>query len=58
MTAGALGWKATMSTQRRNSKDQGGGGIDGTRLREERIGAGLTLRDLAAKTDLSVSLLS
>ena len=47
-----------MSTQRRNIRDSDGGGIDGTRLREERIGAGLTLRDLAAKTDLSVSLLS
>ena len=47
-----------MSTGSRNSKDQAGAGIDGTRLREERVGAGLTLRDLAAKTELSVSLLS
>src|SRR5215472_14111790 len=47
-----------MTTQRRNIKDHDARGIDGSRLREERIGAGLTLRDLAAKTDLSVSLLS
>ncbi len=47
-----------MSTGSRNSRDQAGAGIDGTRLREERVGAGLTLRDLAAKTELSVSLLS
>ena len=47
-----------MSTAGRDSGDQAGGGIDGTRLREERVSAGLTLRDLAAKTELSVSLLS
>jgi transcriptional regulator with XRE-family HTH domain len=47
-----------MTTGTGDSSSQARGGIDGTRLRDERVGAGLTLRDLAAKTELSVSLLS
>ena len=46
-----------MNTASGNTGGQAAG-IDGGRLREERTAAGLTLRDLAAKTDLSVSLLS
>lgn len=47
-----------MTAGSKTSGDHPSGGIDGNRLREERVSAGLTLRDLAAKTELSVSLLS
>ncbi len=47
-----------MTTETGHSASHSREGIDGTRLRDERVSAGLTLRELAAKTELSVSLLS
>ena len=47
-----------MAPRDKRAAARGPGGIDGNRLRELRRQGGQTLRDLAAKTDLSVSLLS
>jgi transcriptional regulator with XRE-family HTH domain len=47
-----------MAPRGKRAAVSGPGGIDGARLRELRRQGGQTLRDLAAKTDLSVSLLS
>jgi len=47
-----------MAPRDKRAAARGPGGIDGNRLRELRRQDGQTLRDLAAKTDLSVSLLS